>query len=62
MFTYYLLKKIKETSGNVTYKELGDYVTDNVRKQSIVVNGKSQTPVVVPSATVGGIWESWKLK
>ena len=62
MFTYYLLKKIKETSGNVTYKELGDYVTDNVRKQSIVVNGKSQTPVVVPSATVGGNWETWKLK
>jgi hypothetical protein len=62
MFTYYLLKKIKETSGNVTYKDLGDYVTDNVRKQSIVVNGKSQTPVVVPSATVGGNWESWKLK
>lgn len=62
MFTYYLLKKIKETSGNVTYKELGDYVTDNVRKQSIVVNGKSQTPTVVPSATVGGNWESWKLK
>ncbi|MBO7477481.1 MAG: leucine-rich repeat protein [Salinivirgaceae bacterium] len=62
MFTYYLLKKIKETSGNVTYKELGDYVTDNVRKQSIVVNGKSQTPVVVPSATVSGNWESWRLK
>ena len=62
MFTYYLLKKIKETSGNVTYKELGDYVTDNVRKQSIVVNGKSQTPTVVPSATVGENWESWKLK
>ena len=62
MFTYYLLKKIKETSGNVTYKDLGDYVTDNVRKQSIVVNGKSQTPVVVPSATVGGNWESWRLK
>ncbi|MBO7143823.1 MAG: caspase family protein [Salinivirgaceae bacterium] len=62
MFTYYLLKKIKETEGDVTYKDLGDYVTDNVRKQSIVVNGKSQTPVVVPSATVGGNWESWKLK
>lgn len=62
MFTYYLLKKIKETSGNVTYKDLSDYVTDNVRKQSIVVNGKSQTPVVVPSATVSGNWESWKLK
>ena len=62
MFTYYLLKKIKETEGNVSYKDLGDYVTDNVRKQSIVVNGKSQTPVVVPSATVDGNWESWKLK
>lgn len=62
MFTYYLLKKIKETAGNVTYKELGDYVTDNVRKQSIVVNGKSQTPTIVPSTTIGSTWETWKLK
>ena len=62
MFTYYLLKKIKETNGDITYKELGDYVIDKVCKQSILVNHKSQTPVVVPSATVGGNWESWKLK
>lgn len=61
MFTYYLLKKIKETSGNVTYKDLGDYVTENVKKQSIVVNGKSQTPIVVPSATVQNEWNTWIL-
>lgn len=62
MFTYYLLKKIKETYGDVTYKELGNYVIDNVRKQSIVVNNKSQTPAVVPSTIVGSNWEVWKLK
>lgn len=62
MFTYYLLKKLKETKGDVTYKELGDYVSDNVRKQSIVLNGKSQTPTVVPSSSVGEAWQGWKLK
>lgn len=62
MFTYYLLKKLKETKGDVTYKELGDYVSDNVRKQSIVLNGKSQTPTVVPSSSIGDVWKSWELK
>ncbi len=62
MFTYYLLKKIKETNGDVTYKELSDYVIDKVCKQSILVNRKSQTPTVVPSATVSGAWANWKLK
>ena len=62
MFTYYLLKKIKETKGDVTYKELSDYVIDKVCKQSILVNRKSQTPTVVPSVTVGRDWGNWKLK
>ena len=50
MFTYYLLKKLQETGGDVTYEELGDYIRQNVSRQSIVLNGKSQTPTVIPSA------------
>lgn len=46
MFTYYLLKKLQETKGDVTMGELADYITSNVKKRSIVVNGKIQTPVV----------------
>ena len=61
MFTYYLLKKLQETSGNVTYEELGNYIRQNVSRQSIVLNGKSQTPTVIPSADATD-WQNWKLK
>ncbi len=62
MFTYYLLKKLQETKGDVTLQDLGDYITTNVRQQSIVKNGKSQTPCVSPSATLDASWQEWKLK
>lgn len=61
LFTYYLLKKIQETGGNVTYQELSDYVQRNVRQQSSVL-GKTQTPTVIPSETLGNDWKEWKLK
>ncbi len=62
MFTYYLLKKIQQTKGEVTLGELSDYVTDSVVKKSIVVNGKLQTPTISSSAALGEDWKSWKLK
>lgn len=46
LFTYFLLKKLKETEGKVKMKDLAEYVTSNVKKHSVVVNYKSQTPVV----------------
>ena len=61
MFTYYLLKKLQETKGNVTIGELADYVTTEVRKQSIVINGKMQTPTASPSEKAVD-WRNWKLK
>lgn len=62
MFTYFLLKKLQESKGDVTLGELGDYINSNVRQLSIVENSKSQTPTVVPSATVASEWRSMKLR
>lgn len=62
LFTYYLLKELKETKGNTTLKQLGDYVSKNVSQQSIVINSKSQTPTVIPSKNVADKWEGWTLK
>ena len=62
LFTYYLLKKLQETEGDVALKDLGDYVTKQVSQQSLLLNSKKQTPCVTPSATVGTDWENWKLK
>jgi hypothetical protein len=61
MFTYFLLKKLQESKGNVTLGELGDYIATNVKRQSIVVNNKSQTPTVIPSPALSGGWENRKL-
>lgn len=62
LFTYYLLKKLQETEGNVALKELGDYVTKQVSQQSLLLNSKKQTPSVTPSASLGSEWQTWKLK
>ena len=62
LFTYYLLKKLQETEGDVSLKELGDYVTKQVSQQSLLLNSKKQTPCVTPSASLGTEWQSWKLK
>ena len=61
MFTYYFLKKLQDTKGNVSLGELGDYVTTEVKKQSIVVNGKMQTPLASPSTNATD-WRNWKLR
>jgi len=62
LFTYFLIKKLQETKGAVTLGELSNYVTTNVSQQSIVVNRKSQTPTVVPSANMGDGWKNVVLK
>lgn len=62
MFTYYLLKKLQESKGEVTLQELGDYIVENVSQQSILLNGKSQTPCVTPSSSLDASWREWKLK
>ena len=62
MFTYYLLKKIQATSGDVTLKELGDYIQKEVMKQSVVENEQIQTPKVDNSLSVEDIWQNWTLK
>ena len=62
LFTYFLLEKLQTTQGNVTYAELSEYIIDKVSQLSIVRNGKSQTPCVTPSPTVGQEWKNWTLR
>ncbi|MBQ8592692.1 MAG: caspase family protein [Bacteroidaceae bacterium] len=62
LFTYYLLKKLKETKGNVSYGELATYLKQQVSRRSIVVNSKSQTPVTSASVNMDGKWEKMKLR
>ena len=62
LFTYYILKKLQSSKGNITLGDLQSYVRDEVAKRSIVVNGKSQTPTIAPSVNIGEDWKSWTLR
>jgi len=62
LFTYYLLKKLQESAGDIALKDLGDYITKQVSQQSLLLNDKKQTPCVTPSASVGTEWQNWKLR
>lgn len=61
MFTYYLLKRLQETKGNITLAELKDYVTKEVSLNSTVINRKDQTPTFTVSDGASSLWDSWKL-
>jgi hypothetical protein len=61
MFTYFLLKKLQETKGKVTYKELADYLSEQVGLNSIRINDKEQNPQVNISPDAQSIWETWSL-
>ncbi|MCQ2256574.1 MAG: caspase family protein [Bacteroidaceae bacterium] len=60
MFTYYILKKLQESKGNTTIGDLFSYVNSQVSKQSVLENGKSQTPTLMSGA--GLDWHKLKLK
>lgn len=62
LFTYFLLKKLQETSGNVSYSDLADYIYKNVKKQAFLINNKPQTPVVATSTAASGSWKTMTLK
>lgn len=62
LFTYYLLKKMQESKGNVTFGELSDYVTEQVKRQSVISNGKLQTPTVSVSPSLKDIWRNIKIR
>lgn len=60
LFTYWILKKLQETSGKVTFGELSDYVIENVKKTSVTVNRKPQTPTVATSPQLASTWRNLK--
>jgi len=62
LFTYYLLKKVQETKGELTYKALSDFLTEKISLESVLINSKEQNPQTNISSDVSNKWENWKLK
>lgn len=62
LFTYCLLKELQQSNGNVTLGTLTENVTKQVKRQSVVINNKKQTPTVIPSQTLINSWQNMQLK
>ena len=62
LFTYFLLKKLQESSGECTVGELADYVSKRVNQESVIANRRPQTPTVICSTSMNGVWSGMKLK
>lgn len=59
LFTYFLLKGLKEKGGNVRLGDLVDYVTNKVKKNSVAK--KYQSPTCSASASLSHDWQNWTL-
>ncbi|MDE5886902.1 MAG: caspase family protein [Muribaculaceae bacterium] len=52
LFTYYLLKKLQDSKGNASLKDLSDYVTSEVVKTSSMTLNKPQNPTMTSSGAL----------
>ena len=63
LFTYYLLKNLKETKGQITYGQLADRILNDIN--TTVLNPKNkfkqQTPVVNVNPQIQNTWKNWKI-
>ncbi|MDC1369137.1 caspase family protein [Cyclobacteriaceae bacterium] len=60
MFTYYLLKKLQESQGNINFGELSDYLTEKVSYESLIKNKVEQDPITSFSQKVAEEWRKWR--
>jgi len=61
-FTYFLLKKLQETKGDVNYGELSKYINKQVAQKSLLEMRLQQTPHVNVSPNVQNSWASWNFR
>lgn len=60
LFSYYLMKKLQETKGDVTLGDLFYYVKTEVERKSTVVLEKKQTPSISVSKSMTSDWKNIK--
>lgn len=61
IFTYYILKKLQESSANVSLGDFYSYLKTNTQKRSIVETRASQTPTISVAPTLSSLWRTMKL-
>ena len=58
--TYFILKKLQSTRGDITLGELSQYVTSEVKRWSLVEKSKLQQPTIQVSPTLSSSWQTIK--
>jgi len=63
LFTYFLLKQLKETKGNTTYGELFNKIYDELTSTALNPknNLNNQTPQVNTNTATKELWKNWKI-
>ena len=62
MFTYYLLKKLKETKGDINLNDLSDFLSTEIGIRSVMINTKEQNPQTNIGSELGNTWKEWNIK
>lgn len=57
LFSYFLMKKLQESSGSATFGEMSEYLKEWVGIEAIRVNGKPQDPDVLVSPSINDQWK-----
>jgi uncharacterized caspase-like protein len=61
-FTYFLLKGLQDSKGDITYKKLFDYVKKNVAEETVIRDNKTQTPQALSSTSLVDRWHNWTFR
>lgn len=62
LFTYFLLKKLKETRGDVTLEALADFLDTQISRTATERFNAKQTPTATPSEDLGDDWALQKMR
>lgn len=59
LFTFHLLKILKERNGSLTMQDLVNYLSVEVPRTSLIENGMKQTPQLLVSPKLETDWKKW---
>ncbi len=59
LFTYYLLKTLKDSQAGISIGDLFNEVSATVKTKSILINNSEQTPELLNGTGISQGWENW---
>lgn len=59
LFTYFLLKALKDGGSSMSIGQLYDQVSETVKTKSILINNAEQTPELINGPDIAPDWKNW---